>query len=194
MYWPGRGIVEMKAPHRADRLAEHRQQALDYWRHSDDAETDRAAPPYVVLCAFHRFEIWEPGRFPSAPRATLTLEELPDRYETLLFLAGTDQEPLFSSTLRELTRSAAVVVGRLYTDLGAREAAPPETLSRFVLQLVWCLFAEDLGMLEGHPVQRIVDELTRCPEESSYHLLGNLFEVLNDPEDAGRRGRYSGTR
>jgi hypothetical protein len=194
MHWPGRAIVEMKAPHRADRLAEHRPQALNYWRGSDDAATDRAAPPYVVLCSFHRFEIWEPGRFPSAPRADFTLEELPDRYETLLFLAGTDQEPLFSTTLRELTREAAVVVGRLYTELVAREAAPPETLSRFVLQLVWCLFAEDLGMLQGHPVQRIVEELSRSPEESSYHLLGNLFEVLNDHDDAGRRGRYSGTR
>lgn len=70
MYWPDRGIIEMKAPYRADRLAEHRQQALDYWRHSDDAATDRPAPPYVVLCAFHRFEIWEPGRFRPHPGRT----------------------------------------------------------------------------------------------------------------------------
>src|SRR6266550_2418422 len=80
MHWPGVCIVEMKAPSRAEKLPEHRKQALDYWHSSDDDEQNRAAPPYVVLCAFRRFEVWEPGKFPSAPRADFTLNELPENY------------------------------------------------------------------------------------------------------------------
>jgi len=194
MHWPGVCIVEMKAPSRADKLSEHRKQALDYWHSSDDPAEGRPAPPYVVLCAFGRFEVWEPGRFPSGPRADFTLHELPESYEKLLFLSGTDQEPLFGPSYKQLTTEAATAVAELHRKLLGREAAAPETLRAFVLQIVWCLFAEDLGMLEGHPVQRIVEDLVRHPERSSFTELGTLFDVLNDPNDYGRFGVLQGTR
>ncbi|MGH9091908.1 MAG: DNA methyltransferase [Acidimicrobiales bacterium] len=193
MYWRDRCIVEMKAPRLASKLAEHRTQALDYWRTSSDVASDRPAPPYVVLCAFQRFEIWEPGRFPSAPRADFTLDELPENYEKLLFLAGTDEEPLFGVSYKELTTEAATVIADLYRMLVEREAAAPATLRSFVMQVVWCLFAEDLGMLDGHPVQRIVNDLIHHPERTSWADLGGLFEILNDREDYGRRGILRGT-
>jgi hypothetical protein len=194
MHWPGVCIVEMKAPSQAGKLPAHRKQALDYWHSSDDPAQDRAAPRWVVLCAFQRFEVWEPGRFPSGPRAGFTLQELPQEYEKLLFFTGTDQEPLFGTSFKELTTEAAKVVTDLYQVLLERKAAAPETLRSFVLQVVWCLFAEDLGMLEGHPVQRIVEDLIRHPERSSFTELGALFEILNDPTDYGRYGVLEGTR
>jgi hypothetical protein len=194
MFWPNVCIVEMKAPSQASKLAAHRKQALDYWHSSDDPAEDRPAPPYLVLCAFRRFEVWEPGRFPSGPRADFTLDELPGNYEKLLFFAGTDQEPLFGSSYKELTTGAAKVVTDLYHTLLERKAAAPETLRSFVLQVVWCLFAEDLAMIEGHPVQRIVEELIRHPHRSSHTELGALFEVLNDKTDYGRHGVLEGTR
>lgn len=70
----------------------------------------------------------------------------------------------------------------------------PETLRTFLMQLVWCLFAEDLAMLEGHPVQHIIETLVRHPERSSYVELGALFDILNDPTDYGRHGVLKGTR
>lgn len=194
MYWPGVCIVEMKAPGRADRLAEHRDQALAYWRSSADPAKDRPAPPYVVLCAFGRFEVWEPGRFPSAPRAMFTLNELSDSYEKLLFLAGPDQEPLFGDNYKALTTEAARIVAALHLGLLERRAAAPETLRSFILQVVWCLFAEDLGMIDGHPVQRIIEGLIHHPDRSSFAELGTLFEVLNEREDYGRHGVLRGTR
>ena len=178
MYWRDVCIIEMKAPSQADRLPGHRQQALDYWHSSDSIEEDRPAPRWVVLCAFQRIEVWEPGRFPSAPRADFTLEELPQEYEKLQFLAGEDQEPLFGTSYKELTTEAAKVVAELYQKLLDRKAAAPETLRSFTLQAVWCLFAEDLGMIEGHPVQRIAEDLIRHPDRSSFVELGALFDVL----------------
>jgi hypothetical protein len=194
LHWPEVCIVEMKAPYRAGKLAEHRKQALDYWHSSDDAVLNRAAPPYVVLCAFRRFEIWEPGQFPSAPRSDFTLDELPDNYEKLLFLTGTDQEPLFGNSYKELTAEAAKAVVELYQALLLRKAQAQATLRQFLLQIVWCLFAEDVGMLEGHPLQRIVEDLVHHPKRSSYVDLGALFDVLNDPTDFGRNGVLRGTR
>lgn len=195
LHWPGIVIVEMKAPSRADKLIEHRRQALEYWRHSADPATDRAAPPSVVLCAFRRFEIWEPGRFPGEPRATFTLAELPDRYETLLFLTGAGEEPLFIAQDQQLTKAATDTMGRLYQSLLRREAAAPETVQSFVLQMVWCLFAEDYEMLGGHhPTQHLIELLLRHQDWSSYMVLGGLFDVLNDPSSYGRHGLLAGTR
>lgn len=193
MHLPGVCIVEMKAPREAERLVNHRRQALDYWQHSDDAATGRPAPPYVVLCAFQAFEVWEPGRFPSAPRDSFTLEELPDRYESLLFLAGGDNPPFFHAHRRALTTEATSHVISLYHALLDRDAAAPETIRRFLLQIVWCLFAENLGMLQGQPVQRIITDLLAHPDRSSYAELGSLFTVLDEREDYGRHGVLAGT-
>lgn len=192
MHWPGRCLIEMKAPKEALRLPDHRRQALDYWHHSDDAASGRAAPPYVVLCAFKRFEVWEPGRFPSAPRDAFDLAELPDRYESLQFLAGGAEEPFFLAHRRALTTEAAKSVIALYTNLRDRDAAAPETLRYFVLQLVWTLFAESLGLISGRPVEHIVDDLLKTPSRSSAAELGQLFQVLGEREAYGRQGVYAG--
>lgn len=77
--WPGVCIVEMKAPSESKRLARHRPQAMAYWKRAADPDRGVPAPDYVVLCSFHRFEVWEPGRFPGTPRTTFELIELPDR-------------------------------------------------------------------------------------------------------------------
>lgn len=81
LYWPQWCIVEMKAPSRAERLSTHYQQVRDYWEASADDVAGTPAARFVVLGAFHRFEIWEPGRFPRSPRVIVDLQDLPDRYD-----------------------------------------------------------------------------------------------------------------
>ena len=126
LYWRDIAIVEMKAPAEAPRLANHRPQALRYWQESSDVTTGRPAPRYVVLCAFHLFEVWEPGRFPNEPRAGFALADLPDRYDALLFLtAADDDEPLFAGADRALTHKAASAVADLYHALLERNAGAP---------------------------------------------------------------------
>lgn len=176
--WPGVCIVEMKAPAEAARLERHRDQALNYWRSSADAATGQPAPPYVVLCAFRHLEIWEPGRFPGQPRLVLDLIDLPDHYDALLFLAG--REPVFVGGHVAVTRDAVRFVTDLYQNLRERRAADLDELRDFVLQCVWCLFAEDLGQLPAHLFTRIIDELRRSQQRSSADDLGQLFTLLND--------------
>ena len=190
LLYPGTAIIEMKAPNEASRLARHREQALEYWHHSDDPVAGRPAPPFVVLCAFHAFEVWEPGQYPSAPRAVFTLADLPDHYDALYFLAG--REPLFSGVRRHLTTEAARTVALLNESLTDRHAAGPASVRRFILQVVWCLFAESLGLLEGHPIERIVAGLASDPERSSAAELGYLFDVLNSKDQSLRGGLYAG--
>ena len=194
LYWAGHCIIEMKAPSRASKLTEHRAQALDYWRESSDVEQGIEAPRYVVLCAFQRFEVWQPGQFPTSPVADFTLDELPDKYERLLFLSGIGARVTFVDHHRTLTTAATQVISSLYHSLADRGAAPVDELQRFVLQTVWCLFAEDLGMLDGYPLQSIVEQLQRDPTRSSFNDLGGLYDVLNQKGNHNRRGVLAGTR
>ncbi len=178
--WASICIFEMKAPSQTEKLANHRQQALKYWHHADNVETNVAAPTYVVLCSFHEFEVWQPGVFPSAPRATFSLRELPDRREALQWLAG--HEPVFTETVQNLTTEAAELVARAHQSLLDRNAAPPEVLRRFALQVVWCMFAEDLDLIPDHLFTRLLDGLVADERRYSAAELGYLFTRLNQPE------------
>jgi hypothetical protein len=199
LHWPEVVIIEMKRPSRGDASrAAHveaaREQLLRYWRESADEQVERPAARYVVLCSFQRFEIWEPGRFPKNPRVSFPIEELPDRYEALLFLAAPSLSASFVDHYKELTKDAAGEIARLYQSLADRSAAPIDEIQRFTMQCVWTLFAEDLGMLDGYPLQVIVDDLRRGRRANAAAEIGHLFRVLNQKGKHNRVGHLAGTR
>jgi len=191
LLWPTVLIVEMKAPQVG--LEKAKDQRERYWRESSDPAADIPAARFVVACNFHEFEIWEPGRFPTEARVRFPLSELPDRYDALLFLQSETSEPVFSEHRRALTTEAAKHIADLYTSLADRAAAPIDEIQRFTMQLVWCLFAEDLGMLDGYPLQSTVDALLKDPNADSARDIGYLFSLLNQKGNHNRQGRYAGT-
>lgn len=130
LIWPRVCIFEMKSASEANRLSKHREQALRYWRGAADAERGIPAPEYVVLCAFKRFEIWEQGRFPKAPRVKFALDELPDHYTSLLFLAG--DEPVFTARQEGVTLETAGKLAELFQQLERRGEGDPQSRRRFV--------------------------------------------------------------
>jgi hypothetical protein len=105
LHWPGICIIEMKAPNRDVSVA--REQVRRYWGESSDLEHHIQAARWVVICTFRRFEIWEPGKYPNQPVASLSLAELPDRSDVLAFLSGPNVEPSFAEHHRRLTTQAA---------------------------------------------------------------------------------------
>lgn len=184
LHWPELCIIEMKAPSETRRLEKHRDQVIDYWRHSADVARQIPAPRFLVLCSFLKFEVWEPGRFPNAPLDVFTIEELPQHYGSLMFLAGA--EPTIGGPGQELSVKAAKAVAEVYYKLRDRDAADADTLRRFILQLTWCLFAEDLNMLPGQPVTRLLRSLARDQTRSSAVELGGFFYALSIPNQRER--------
>lgn len=187
-------VVEMKAPSRAAQLGTHYPQVEAYWRASASFAEGRQAARFVLLCAFHRFEVYEPGRFPGSPIAEFSLEDLPDRYDALAFLAGPGVEPSFVEHHRQLTKEAAGKMAQLFESLVDRSAAPVDELQRFVMQSIWTMFAEDLGTLEGYPMQATVAALRRDSSRSAAADIGLLFRVLNQKGSHNRQGVLAGTR
>lgn len=192
LIWPRVCLFEMKRPSEANRLVRHRDQAMRYWANTADPDRNIPTPTYVVICAFRKLEVWQPGSFPDAPRLELDLIELPDRYEALLFLAG--REPVFSGGHEELTRETVSRVVEVYQRLRERQAAPAEVLRDFILQVVWCMFAEDLGQLEAQLFTRLLDRLIEDRQRSSIEDLGQLFTYLNTEDGGPGHGLYAGVR
>ncbi|MBA3267736.1 MAG: class I SAM-dependent DNA methyltransferase [Acidimicrobiia bacterium] len=191
MIWPRVCIVEMKRPEESSRLLAHRRQALDYWQRSGTPQIP--APRYVVVCSFHRFEVFEPGAVYTEPMAEFGIEELPERQDALLFLAG--GSPVFTGARSELTREAVVLVTDVYRSLRERSAADLDTLRDFILQTVWSLFAEDFQMLPSMLFTRLLDGLIAGGDSrSSEEELGQLFRYLaiREPRPSDR-SPYAGT-
>lgn len=191
LHWPGIALIEMKAP--TVSVATAQSQVERYWRASSDRASGRPAARWIVICNFRDFAIWEYGRYPDGPIVEFTLAELPDRYDALAFLAGPTVEPSFNEHYRELTKEAAKVVSQVFASLVDRSAAPPSELQRFILQSVWCMFAEDLTMLDGYPFQSTLNEIRDEPGRSAAEL-GHLFRVLNQKGKHNRVGRLAGAQ
>lgn len=150
-YWPGVALIEMKGPQESLRLAEHRPQMLRYWKYC--ATDQHPAPPFTILCSFDRFEVWEPGRYPNAPRDVFTLAQLPDFVDSLAFLLRQGNNPSFGGPGQQITVNASKnmidLFDRLYLRLHDRAefGLNDDALRRFVVQATWTLFAEDLGLI-----------------------------------------------
>ena len=193
LFWPGKCIIEMKSRSEAKRLEIHRRQLFDYRAESADYDASLPAAEYAVLCAFERFEVWEPGRYPKDPRDAFSLEELPDHYTSLLFLA--DRKPVYEKDRTVVTLEAVEHLARLTASLEERGEGEPDERRRFILQCVWCMFAEDLGQISDLRFRTLIEGLQADHSRSSADDLTRMFEWLNDPAPAPARpkhGLYAG--
>ena len=174
LFWPGVLIVEQKSAGRD--LAAAREQAGGYF----DALPEHEKPRYTLVSDFQHFELHD-----RLQRDTITfrLAQLPEHVERFGFILG-----VTSRTFRDQDPAnieAAELVGKLHDSL--RDAGyPAHDLERFLVRIVFCLFADDTGVFEPRDI--LLDFLeTRTREDGTDlgPLLMQLFQVLNSPE--GRR-------
>ena len=78
--WKPVVLVEMKK--RGENLQKHYRQAFDYW-----TRLVPNRPRYVVLCNFDEFRVYDFDTDLDQPKDTVGLEELPERWGPLAFLA-----------------------------------------------------------------------------------------------------------
>lgn len=194
MIWPEICLIEMKRPSEADKLAEHREQALNYWKEVSKhaGESGQKAPEWIVLCAFERFEVLDPDAGWDKPVDEFPLAELPERLSSLKFLA--EEDPYFRASQADLSREAVGKLTDLYKALRDRRAADLDTLRVFILQIVWSMFAEDLGLLPSNVLSRVLEGLIKEPHRSSADELGQLFRYLAEESPRPAKGSiYEGT-
>jgi hypothetical protein len=141
-----------------------------------------------VICAFERFLVLDPDAGWDKPVDDIPLAELPERLAALRFLAG--REPHFRASHADLSREAVAALTDLYGGLQERAAADHDQLREFILQTVWCMFAEDLGILPDDLLKRILEGLLKDPKRSSADELGQLFDYLARKEPRPTAGSF----
>jgi type II restriction/modification system DNA methylase subunit YeeA len=185
LVWPGRVLIEMKS--RGEKLSRHYQQTFDYWLNLVPHR-----PPYVVLCDFDEFWIYDFNTQLHEPLDRIKVSELAARHSALNFLYPRKSAPIFGNNWVEVTREAANDVALAFNEMVHR-GEPRESARRFALQCVVSMFSEDIGLLPADLFTSLLDECRRSdnPGETSYDLLGQLFKQMNDPKPA-RGGKFAG--
>ncbi len=138
-------------------------------------------PPLLVVSDLERIEVRTNFTSLSPKLYTVTLDDLaaPDPSEPLRILRAVFTEP---EALRptfdraELTEEAARRFAELAGALHAR-GHEPQAVAHFLDKLLFCLFAEDTGLLPKGLLSRLVDA-TRSKPDDFGAALGQLFGTM----------------
>lgn len=177
LVWKPVVLIEMKK--RGVDLTLHYQQAFDYWT---KLVPDR--PRYVILCNFDEFWIYDLNIQVYYPLEKIILSELDKRQEALSFLLPKPSAPIFNYDREDVTEKAAYYISSVYKSLRKRNIEAKTSL-KYCLQLVLCMFAEDVDLLPRHIFSRLIKDLLKEPGSGfdritkSYDLIGGLFNAMN---------------
>jgi type I restriction-modification system DNA methylase subunit len=173
LFWKGVLLVEQKSAGRS--LIPAKQQALDYFPGLKDAEL----PRYILLSDFQSFELYDLEE--DEDPIKFSLAALPQNIEALGFIIGVqkrtfrDQDPV--------NIKAAALMGRLHDSLES-SGYDGHDLERFLVRILFCLFADDTGIFEPRDIfDNLIRERTREDGSDLGPLLARLFGVLDTPED-----------
>ena len=171
LFWPGVLLVEQKSAGRD--LESAYEQAGSYV----DAVPEHEKPRYILVSDFQNFELRD---LDESNTDSFELKDLPAHVESFGFIMGVqrktfrDQDPV--------NIEAAELVGKLHDALDS-VGYRGENLERFLVRIVFCLFADDTGIFDTRDIFSDFIE-TRTSEDGSDlgALLAQLFQVLDTPE------------
>ncbi|MEO6394786.1 MAG: DNA methyltransferase [Devosia sp.] len=172
LFWPGILLVEQKSAGRDLRAAEV--QAGEYF----DALKDSEKPRWQLLSDFQTFELLDRE---TRQHWSFTLRELPEKIERFNFIRGVttrkfvDQDPA--------NVEASEIMGALHDELKASGYGGHD-LERYLVRLLFVLFADDTGIFEPRDIfLDLLESRTREDGSDTGPWLHQLFEVLDTPEE-----------
>ena len=170
LFWPGVLIVEQKSAGRD--LSRAYGQAGEYF----DALKEWERPRYILVSDFQTFELHD---LDERTEVRFSLKDLPAHVEYFGFILGLQRRAFRDQDPANI--KAAELVGRLHDALHAANYQGHD-LERFLVRIVFCLFADDTGIFEPRDIFLEFIE-TRTSEDGADlgPWLRQVFEVLNEP-------------
>ena len=171
LFWPGVLIVEQKSAGRDLKAAY--EQAGEYF----DALPERERPRFILVSDFQTFELHD---LDERAVVEFALPDLPAHVESFGFILGVQRRTFRDQDPANI--EAAELVGRLHDAL-ADAGHRGHDLERFLVRVVFCMFADDTGVFEPRDI--FLDFLETRTGEDGADLgpwLALLFEVLDTPE------------
>ena len=137
-------------------------------------------PPLLIVCDLHRFRIRTNWTNSVSETHEFVLEDLRDTAtRNKLKWALSDPERLRPGETRQaLTERAAQRFATLAQSLRDR-GNDPQAVAHFVNRLVFCMFAEDVGLLPNNLFTRILEQAIRRPPDFP-DLARDLFGAMSE--------------
>ncbi len=173
LFWKGKLLVEQKSAGRS--LVPARRQALDYFPGLKEHEL----PRYILLSDFQNFELYDLDIAPDRP-VCFRLQDLSDHVQDFGFIAG--QERRVFRDHDPVNILASEIMGALHDALD-EAGYRGHKLERFLVRLLFCLFADDTGIFQPLGIfEEYLKDRTREDGADLGPMLSKLFEVLDTPE------------
>ncbi|MCH7687853.1 MAG: class I SAM-dependent DNA methyltransferase, partial [Planctomycetes bacterium] len=140
---------------------------------------DLQNPPLLVVCDLDRFEIHTNFTGTVKKVFSFDLDSLaePHNLEVLRKLFTDPQALKPGQTAEAITQQAAELFGQIADGMRQR-GVPAEHAAHFLMKLMFCMFAEDIGLLPQKLFTRTLAGAKNDPGKLS-QLLGNLFEAMS---------------
>ena len=173
LFWPGVLVVEQKSAGRD--LQRAYGQAGEYV----DALPKSQQPRYILVSDFQSFELYD---LDTRELKRFTLADLPAHVEVFGFILGVQRRTFRDQDPANI--KAAELVGHLHDALAAAGYRRHD-LERFLVRIVFCLFADDTGIFEPRDIFfDFIEDRTRDDGSDLGPFLSQLFQVLDTPEDS----------
>lgn len=193
LFWPGVVLVEHKSS--GQDLGRAQSQAFRYIQDLAREGRHEEIPRYVIVSDFARFALHdlEPESQKELPlfdnkwrvrTKQFALSELRHHVREFDFLKG--EKPVHLDPEDPANEKAYQIMADLHDTLEGGGFTGHE-LERFLVRVLFCLFAEDTGIFEPAAFQRFLEHRTREDGSDLGAQLNRLFEVLNTPDEKRQR-------
>jgi hypothetical protein len=171
LLWKGTILIEMKS--RGKNLDRAFRQAQDYLHGLKQIEL----PKYILVSDF---EIFRLVNLEDGSESSFLLKDLVNNVKLFSFIAGYTQQTYKHED--SVNIDAAYLMGKLHDSL--KDAGyTGHDLEKYLVRILFCLFAEDTTIFEKRMFQEYIENKT-CEDGTDLGLhLAQLFQVLNTPTD-----------
>ncbi|MEL7088368.1 MAG: type IIL restriction-modification enzyme MmeI, partial [Planctomycetota bacterium] len=186
LFWPGRVIGESKS--RGRDLDDAQSQAVGYITDLINNGREAETPRYILTTDFARLTVrdLEPEKaqdlfdFSADATVEFPLSDLHLHIRRFAFIAGYDTQQLDPEDPANI--EAAELLANVHDRL-EDAGYTGHDLQRFMVRVLFCLFAEDTGIFEPDAFKYFLQNHTKDDGSDLGPQLARLFQVLNTPRD-----------
>lgn len=181
--WQGVLIGEHKS--RGEDLSRAASQAFGYVQSLTTQGRDDEVPRYVIVSDFARMVLYDlEAADPTQQALQFDVADLHENIRRFDFLSGIQSRA--ADPEDPINIKAVEVLGQLH-DVLERSGYTGHQLERFLVRILFCLFAEDTGIFEPDAFKLIIEESSQDGSDLGPRLE-RLFRVLDTPDDRRQSG------
>ncbi len=171
LIWPGTLLVEHKSF--GQDLSKAESQAFRYARSLNQEDS----PRYIIVSDFARISLHDLEEDKSI---TFPLTDFHKHIHDFAFMSGYQQHTFQDQD--PINIEAVEIMGKLHDVLGDGGYSGHK-LERFLVRILFCLFAEDTGIFEREEFHFFIRNSTSEDGSDLGNHLARLFDVLNTPKE-----------